>query len=414
MTRELARFDASRPLEVLEALRRALTADGPAVFVRTPRGGAAASGSSAASVVALPEAVHQRIALVVETSGSSGAPKRVALTADALLASAAASEAALGGAGRWILAVPVHYIAGLNVLVRSITAGFDPIVTSGPFDADTFVDAVDRAVALGGAERLFTSLVPVQLARLVDAARADGSGRLAETLRRLDRILVGGQSTPPALLDDAAALGLAVTRTYGASETSGGCVYDGEPIGATDLRIVDGEVRVAGPTLAEGYLDDPDRTGAAFVVDGGTRWYRTGDAGTLEGDILTVTGRLDRVIVSGGVKVSLDAVERVARGIRGIADAVAVPIASEEWGDAFVLVVEAEPGGVAEPGGGVEAGGSSGLEVVGGAVEHALGRPARPVAVVVADIPRLSSGKPDLVAVAAAVHASPGPPQPSE
>jgi O-succinylbenzoic acid--CoA ligase len=127
-------------------------------------------------------------------------------------------------------------------------------------------------------------------------------------------------------------------RTYGSSETAGGCVYDGIPLDGVDVRIVDGEVQVSGPTLADGYLGDPARTAAAFVRDeAGVRWYRTGDAGRFDGR-LTVTGRRDNVIVSGGVNVSLDRVERIVRTLPGFVDAVVVPVADERWGEASIVV----------------------------------------------------------------------------
>ncbi|HEY0260267.1 MAG TPA: AMP-binding protein [Lacisediminihabitans sp.] len=104
MSRPLAVVPAEDPAEVLIALRAAL-AGGPAVLPGAP-------------TQPVQEAVEQRVALVIETSGSTGRPKRVALAADALLAGAAASESALGGPGQWLLALPAHYIAGVNVLVR--------------------------------------------------------------------------------------------------------------------------------------------------------------------------------------------------------------------------------------------------------------------------------------------------------
>ncbi len=366
MTRALVSLDASDPTRVLIALRAALTADGPAVFPRPIPG---------RDLSPLPYNVHQRIAVVIGTSGSSGRPKRVALTADALLASAAASDTALGGPGQWLLALPAHYIAGVNVLVRSITAQTEPVLLPpGRFDVDAFVAA---AAGMDG-ERAFTSLVPVQLARLTAAAFDDAAVRAV--LRRFDRILVGGQAIPAEQLEHATDLGLNVTRTYGSSETSGGCVYDGAPIGTASVRIHRGQIEISGPMLAEGYLDDPDRTSRAFVVDDSHRWYRTGDEGRLVDGNLWVTGRLDRVIVSGGIKVSLDEVERVVRAMPGLSDAVALPVDSAEWGETPAIVT---------------AGGAA-LETVRSAVVEQLGRAAAPSRIIVVDnIPQLPSGKPD-------------------
>ena len=256
------------------ALRAALAGSGPAVF----------AGEGAAE---LPTEVPQRVAVVVQSSGSTARPKRVALSGDALLASAAASESFLGGPGQWLLALPQTYIAGIGVLVRSLAADTEPVVMDPTgFTAARFVEA---AAQLDGKLR-FTSLVPAQLTRLLDAPEAHVA------LRRFDRVLVGGQATPAPLLQRAAELGVRLTRTYGSSETAGGCVYDGVPIGATQLRVTD-QIEIAGPILAEGYLLDPERTEAAFIDDGTTRWFRTGDAGTITDGVLSLTGRLDDVIV---------------------------------------------------------------------------------------------------------------------
>jgi O-succinylbenzoic acid--CoA ligase len=349
--------------EMLPALRDALSGTGPAVF----------AGRSSAE---LPPEVPHRVALVVQSSGSTAAPKRVALSADALLASAAATESAIGGPGQWLLALDTHYIAGVNVLVRSIAAGTEPVMVDAGFGASEFVAAAAR---LDHPLR-FTSLVPAQLARLLDARESLG------VLRRFDRILVGGQSSPRELLERAAELGLNVTRTYGSSETAGGCVYDGRPIGTTQVRIVESEVQIAGPTLAEGYLDDPERTDAAFFADDGLRWYRTGDLGELRDGVLSVTGRLDDVIISGGVKVSLGEVERLVRGETPLTDAVVVAADDARWGQAPVVVSTR----------------SMDLAELREITRQSLGVAAAPARlVVVGDIPLLSSGKPDRLAIRA-------------
>jgi O-succinylbenzoic acid--CoA ligase len=358
------------PGVMLGALREAL-AGGPAILPLAddaPREG-------------LPGEVAQNVALVVQTSGSTGAPKRVALSADAVLASAAAADSMLGGPGQWLLALPAHYIAGINVLVRSIAAGTEPVLLDR-FDPHAFAEA---AAGLAHPVR-YTSLVPAQLARLIDTPEALAS------LRRFGRILVGGQATPPALLDRARELGLAVTRTYGSSETSGGCVYDGVPVGSTRVRIVDGQIELGGPMLAEGYLGDEARTAAAFRSDAEGRWYRTADAGELVDGILRVTGRLDDTIVSGGEKVSLGAVERLVRTLPGLADAVVVSRVDARWGEVPVVVTTAE----------------ASLEAVRTAVGSGLGPAARPAAlVVVASIPHSSTGKPDRAALAELVSRTP-------
>ena len=391
MTRPLAEVPASDPRATMEALRVALANDGPAVFPRADVGpGVAAPASTRSTTRPPPVAVAQRIAVVVETSGSTGKPKRVALTADALLASAAASDTALGGPGQWLLALPAHYIAGINVLVRSIASQTEPVMlTPGHFDP---VEFVDRARGMDASAPRYTSLVPAQLARLLEHPSPAG----VEALRSFDRILVGGQSSPAELVQAAADLGLRVTRTYGSSETCGGCVYDGVALAGVRAEVVDGQIELAGPMLAEGYLDenfvaDVERTDAAFGTRDALRWYRTGDTGILSDATLAVTGRRDRVIISGGLKVALDDIERMVRELSGHADAVAVPIASAKWGESVALVVTS---GV-------------GHDDIRMRLTSRLGPAATPALIVLVErMPRLASGKPDLVALTALAAAS--------
>lgn len=372
MTRPLVAVSAADPSAVLRGLEAAL-AGGPALLP-------VAEGAPALPTPP-PADVPQRVALVVETSGSTGTGKRVALSSEALLAGAAAADAALGGPGGWVLALPTHYIAGLNVLTRSITAGTTPVVLpTGHFDAAAFADAADRLVVGPAAPRRYTSLVPVQLARVLDDPRATAA------LGRFDAVLVGGQATPVALRERARAAGIRIVTTYGASETSGGCVYDGVPLGTVRAALVDGELQLAGPMLAEGYLDDPARTAATFTERDGHRWYRTGDAATIVDGRIRVTGRLDDVVISGGEKVPLGAVERIVRELPGQDGAVVTRRASGEWGEVPVVVTE-------QP---VD------LQVVRARVGDALGRAARPAEVLVVDrMPMLATGKPDRRAVRA-------------
>jgi len=366
MTRPLVALSASDPMAVLRGLEAAL-AGGPALLP-------VAEGAPALPTPA-PADVAQRVALVVETSGSTGTGKRVALSSEALLAGAAAADAALGGPGGWVLALPTHYIAGLNVLTRSIASGTEPVVVPpGHFDAGAFADAADRLVTGPAAPWRYTSLVPVQLARVLDDERA------ARALAGFDAVLVGGQATPAPLRERAAAAGVRVVTTYGASETSGGCVYDGVPFGTVRTGVVDGELWLHGPMLAEGYLGDEARTAAAFVERDGLRWYRTGDAAEVGDGVVRVLGRLDDVVISGGEKVPLGLVERLVRELPGQEGAVVTRRAAGEWGEVPV-VVTAVP---------IE------LAAVRDHVGAVLGRAARPAdVVVVATVPMLASGKPD-------------------
>lgn len=358
---------AAGPATLVPALRAALSG-GPAVLPVEAAG------------EALPP-VPDRVALVVRTSGSSGAPKQVALSADALLASARATESTLAGPGAWVLALPGHYVAGAQVIVRALLAGAAPIpVPTGPFSAEGFAEAV---AALPDDRARYSALVPTQVHRVVEAAER-GDRRVLDSVGRLDAVLVGGGRLAPDLADRAATVGLRTVRTYGASETAGGCVYDGVPLPGVRVQVVDGEVRLAGPTLAEGYLDAA-RTAAAFVEQPDGRWYRTGDAGEWDGTRLRISGRLDDVIISGGEKVSLGLVEQAVQAVPGLGEAVVVRAPDPEWGEVPVVVTTADVR----------------LDRIRDAVAGALGRAAAPRRLLVLpELPLLPSGKPDRVALA--------------
>ncbi|WP_353055885.1 AMP-binding protein [Leucobacter sp. CX42] len=333
-------------------------------------------------------------AVVVRTSGSSGIPKAVALSAASLLASAEATHAVFGGPGQWLVTLPGHLISGLQMLVRSAAAGIDPVFCD---------EAGDPAALLAAAEtmdhdRRYVSVVPVQLERLLDLAENDEDA--ADTLRRFDTVLVGGQALSLDLRTRAYNLGVKIRRSYGMTETSGGCVYDGVEIGDTGVRIRQGEVQLSGSCLALGYIDDAELTDDRFIEEVNragelVRWYRTGDAGELLGGMLTVTGRIDRVLISGGINVSLDEVERVVREHRGWGSAVAlstgaIGVPANEWGDRPVLVVEAPAGTDRED-----------FEEIRASVHSALGPAAVPEwAVGIEAMPRLAGGKPNLRAIA--------------
>jgi O-succinylbenzoic acid--CoA ligase len=392
--RRLERLTASGA-DVVPLLRAALAGDGPALLAR-PVDAPVAAGDPPP-----PAEVERRVALVVETSGTTSRPKRVALSSDALLASAAASQAALGTPGQWILALPTHYIAGLQVLVRSIAAGTAPAVLApGSFDPRAFAEL---AASMDARVAGYTSLVPTQLHRLVEAAEDGAAGddarRVRDAVRRLDAILVGGQATPPHLVDRAAALGWRVVRTYGSSETAGGCVYDGVPVATAEVAVVDGQVELAGPMLAEGYLGDPAATDAAFGEHDGRRWYRTGDGGMLEDGVLRITGRLDDVVISGGEKLRLAAVEEAVRSLAawepGLGEAVAVPGEHAGWGQRAVVFA---PGPVD----------ARLAERVRRELAARLGRVAGSAVVRgVERMPTLPSGKPDRRALRALADADP-------
>ncbi len=299
--------------------------------------------------------------LWIRTSGSTGRPKDVVLAPSAVRASADATHARLGGPGQWLLAVPPTGVAGLQVVVRSLLTGISPVTSLDRFSAD----------------RRYASLVPTQLHRLLE------SGEVGPWAG-LDAVLVGGGPVRASLVERAQEAGMNVVRTYGMSETCGGCVYDGFPLDGVRLRIDDGQVMVAGDVLFDGYLDSP-RTG---------EWFATNDRGEITDGELRVLGRVDDVVLSGGVNVPLPAVTAALQDADGVADALAVGLDDEEWGQRVVAVVVPADSVCLE---GLSA------ERLRDAVEDA-GHPRTwgPRDVVLVDaVPMLPNGKPDRLAARA-------------
>ncbi|MGA8993637.1 MAG: AMP-binding protein [Nocardioidaceae bacterium] len=258
--------------------------------------------------------------LVVATSGSTGEPKPVLLSRRALRASADATHERLGGPGRWLLRLPADYVAGLLVLYRSVRAGLEPLVAG-----------TGRSEPAAGDGRRYVSLVPTQLHRmLADPAELD-------LLRSFDTVLVGGAALDPVLRERSARHQVAVVATYGMSETCGGCVYDGRPLPGVQVASgPDGRVRVAGPVLFDGYEGRPDLT-AQVLRDG---WFLTPDLGSVADDgRVVVHGRVDDVVVSGGVNVAAGAVARRLREHPAVRDAEVVGVPDREWGRVVVGVL---------------------------------------------------------------------------
>ena len=372
------------PRDILRALKVALHGPGPALAVGL--------------VGRIGTEVRAGAAVVVTTSGSTGVPKSVVLSRDALTASALATADRIGE-GAWLLALPATYVAGLQVLVRAIIADREPAILSGAFTPQAFAAAALMMVSTDRGVRIptFTSLVPAQLATLLDAAEHDTA--VLAALRSFECILVGGQALPPVTLERAELAGARIRRTYGSTETSGGCVYDGVPLRGVGLRVEDGEVQLSGPTLADGYFGDDELTDAVFVREpDGTRWYRTGDAGIVENGVLRIRGRIDNVIVSGGINISLDRVERIVRAVPGLASAVVVGVPDARWGEASVIV--------ATRGEALRRSESVQLDEARAAVEAEIGAFARPARLVLVDeLAALPSGKPDREAIRRAVSA---------
>jgi len=312
-----------------------------------------------ADVINIPVKVADDIGLIVQSSGSTGEPKRIELSAEAIIHSARASMTRLGGPGQWLLALPVNYIAGANVLARSVLSDTQPVMmnTLMPFTAEAFV----RGASLMEGSRRYTSLVPAQLRRLVEAI---DDAFVFSMLSKFDAILVGGQSPNWADVEQLRSRGINVVVTYGATETCGGCIYDGQPLEGVDFRLDGGLISISGPPLANDVGD----------------WFQTNDLGELVDGRLEILGRADRVIISGGMKVSLERVEELATQIAGVEQAVAVGIESQ-WGQSVGIVFTGSP------------------EVSFASLEQSISVAARPAKTLrVEQLPTLNSGKPDLLA----------------
>ena len=295
------------------------------------------------------------VGAVVQTSGTTGTARRVVLSREALRAAARAARERVGGDLTWHLALPGRYVAGLMVQVRSAVAGRGtPVV---PTDLEGLAPTGDGDAI---------SLVPTQL------HRALGDAAVTQRLRAFDLILLGGAPLGAGLRERARDAGLAVVESYGMSETSGGVVWDGKPLPGVWIGLCDGRVSIGGPTLFDGYLDDPAAT--AEAMEEGT--LLTHDRGRWEGGRLVITGRVDDVVISGGVNVDLAEVRAAAARIDPETAVLAVPDA--EWGTRVVLFA---PGG----------------DLAGWreALAGALPRTWLPRQLVGTPIPRTPGGKPD-------------------
>jgi O-succinylbenzoic acid--CoA ligase len=282
------------------------------------------------------EAIDGDVALVAATSGTTGIPKGALLTAAALKASATATHDRLGGPGSWLLALPPHHIAGIQVLLRSLLAGSVPVAMD--VSAGFNVVELPRVVRELGSGRRYTSLVAAQL------AKALGHPAAAAALAELDAVLLGGGPAPRPVLDDAAAAGITVVRTYGMSETAGGCVYDGVPLKGVLLRVAaDGRIVIGGATLAKGYRNpvDPD----PFAEPG---WFRTDDLGAVsDAGVLTVVGRADDAISTGGLTVLPQPVEAALCSHPAVSDCAVFGVTDDRLGQRVVAAIVVRDGSAA-------------------------------------------------------------------
>ena len=365
---ELLVVDSSQTSAVSDALTQLMGPNPQSVFLHDPARPDRLNG-------ALPD----QPVLVIETSGSTGSPKQVWLSPEALRYSAQLTSSALGEPGGWWLALPTHYIAGVQVLLRALTTQM-PLVESTPGESvwEKLRDDYDalRAIKDSGLP-VYTSLVPTQLADLLDAV---DEGRLSsEQVGVFDTVLVGGQRVEAQLIERGQALGVRIIRTYGAAETAGGCVWDGKPLDGVSVDLFDGHVALSGPMLAGGYVGEEYRN-EAFVDKDGKRWFVTSDRGELINGALNILGRSDDVFVSGGLKVSAGEIERVLKESGIVPDAVVLATPHPRWGSVPIVFTAHE----------------SDLAHLRAITKEELGPAAQPEKVVrIIEWPLLSSGKLD-------------------
>ncbi len=266
------------------------------------------------------DGVPDGTALVMATSGSTGMPKAVVISHEALRSGVEASVQRLGARSGevFVCALPVHHIGGLLVLLRAARSGTEAQI----------IDPGDTG-ALVRAEGDHVSLVPTQLRRLLESA--------PQSLRSWRSVLVGGGPAESGMLETARSVGTPLICSYGMTETCGGCVYDGLPFDGVELTIGDdGRIRLRGPTLFTGYLDDL-RNGRSSCDSQG--WFATGDVGRLDADgRLEVLGRIDDIIVTGGRNVPAAPLSEVLRHHPSVHDATVLPWPDPEWGQIVVAV----------------------------------------------------------------------------
>jgi O-succinylbenzoic acid--CoA ligase len=303
----------------------------------------------------------------------------VELSAAALRHSARASLDRVGArpGERWLCCLPGTHVAGLQVLVRSLVSGTEPVLAERA-DAET----------VAGSGCAHVSLVPTQLQRLLAPGVEKQSVDRSTPLAGFSSVLLGGAAAPAGLLGAARAAGVPVVTTYGMTETCGGCVYDGIPLDGVRVAIRDddmgdgesGRIWIGGPVLFSGY-----RGGARALSDG---WFRTGDLGRLDSSgRLTVRGRVDDLINTGGHKVVPGEVAAALQTCPGVSDVVVVGQPDPEWGERVIaVVVPSDPGNPPAP------------ELLRLHVRDRLPRYAAPSRVVMVDaVPMLPSGKHDVV-----------------
>jgi O-succinylbenzoic acid--CoA ligase len=292
--------------ELMARLAKSLGSDGPALaFGPVPT-----------------DLVNEQICIVISTTGSSGSSKSVGVSSSALLASAKASNQFLGAqfGDVWSLLLPLTHIAGINVLVRALELGTEPI------DLRNFNGEFPKAD--------FTAVVPTQLFRALN-----GDDNLLRHLQGAKAVLVGGAQLTSDLQQKAIGAEINVVTTYGMTETTGGCVYNGTPLQGVEISITsENRVAIKGSVLAMSYLG-AQALWESQCIDG---WFHSTDIGRIENGKLIVEGRSDDVIISGGENISLSAVEGALHHNFPQKSFAAFSVEDSQWGAALHIAISGE------------------------------------------------------------------------
>ena len=317
--------------------------------------------------------------LILLTSGSTGTARGVEIPVTAIAESAAASAIHFGNQAVWLTALPATSMGGLNTIVRSALAGTEPVIWDGVGGAATFIAAdlvpfIEATVVGARKQKLAAaaSFVPTQMHRLLNDAES------ANALKLLDYVLVGGGALTKKHLEFANDLGIRIVRTYGATETSGGCVYDGVPLEGVEVMIDENnQIIIEGTVLAHSYRD-----GERISQVG---WH-SADLGAIENGRLVVKSRVDDQIKVAGNLVNLQTLAELTRACDGVIDAATAGREDAEYG--FIPIIAYQ--------------GDVDTSDVESFVRSQLSVQRIPLIVTkVAEIPLLANGKPDRQSIAA-------------
>ena len=347
------------PMLAREQIHQALEGTGPTVLISSSAK-FAPENEIFNSLLNAQSQSSEQIAILIETSGSTGTPKLVALSAQAIKASAEVTNQYLGAepGDRWSLTLPLNHIAGINQLTRSIDLKSSPAPSDGE-----------------GAQ--FISIVPTQLHRAIQ-----NRDSLFNNLLATKKVLVGGAPISQNLIDEANECGISIVTSYGMTEMSGGCIYNLQPLPGVEMRIdVNGLINLKGPMIANSYFGDEASTNKNFQ----SGWFITSDVGEINNGELKILGRSDDLIISGGEKISAVKVESLIRSHFPDLEIIVIGISDIEWGQALRVVVAGKNRGLT-------------LAQIRDIVGLQIGRFAAPRSLLHLErMPMIGIGKPDLV-----------------